>query len=127
MELRYAIVADDNHIFRKGLVSLLLAVFLQTRVEEAQNGAQVLDMAALEQPDLIIMDLEMPQVSGLDATTEIKSRWPHVCIIVLVLEQHHRAWAYEAGADACLFKGVPFEDLLGAVAKLGFNVSTVPI
>lgn len=123
--LQHAIVADDNHIFRQGLVSLLMAVFFQARVEEAQNGIQVLDMTAATQPDLIIMDVDMPQVSGLDATTEIKERWPHVCVIVLLLESHHRALAERAGADACLFKGVPFEELLDAVARLGFEVSIV--
>lgn len=125
MILRHAIVADDNYIFRQGLVSLLMAVFLHARVEVAQNGVQVLDMVAEEQPDLVIMDVEMPQVSGLDATREIKARWPHVCVIVLVLETHHRPHAIEAGADACLFKGVSFEDLLDAVARLGFDVTTV--
>lgn len=124
--LRHAIVADDNHIFRQGLVALLLAVFLHVRVQEAQNGLQVLDMTAVDQPDLIIMDVEMPQVSGLDATKEIKSRWPHIRVIILMLESHHRALAESAGADACLFKGVPFEELLDAVAQLGFEVSISP-
>ena len=126
MILRHAIVADDNHIFRQGLVSLLLAVFVHTRVQEAQNGAQVLDMAAVEAPDLIIMDVDMPQVNGLQATSEIKSRWPSIRVIILVLEHHHRAKAADAGADACLFKGVSFEDLLATVAQLGFDVSAVP-
>lgn len=126
MKLRYAVVADDNHIFRKGLVSLLLAVFLNLRVQEAQNGLQVLDIVAVDQPDLIIMDVDMPQVGGLDATTVIKSRWPSIRVIVLVLEHHHRAKAADAGADACLFKGVSFEDLLDTVAQLGFEVSIVP-
>ena len=124
--LRHAIVADDNHIFRQGLVALLMAVFLQTRVQEAQNGIQVLDMAAVDQPDLIIMDAEMPQVGGLDATVEIKSRWPDIRVIVLMLEMSHRALAESAGADACLFKGVPFEELIETVAGLGFDVSIMP-
>ncbi len=126
MRLRHAVVADDNHIFRQGLVSLLLAVFHNARVQEAQNGAQVLDIVAAEQPDLVIMDVEMPQVGGLEATVAIKSRWPGIRVMILVLEHHHRAQAAEAGADICLFKGVSCEDLLDAVARLGFDVSILP-
>lgn len=123
--LQHAIVADDNQILRHGLVTLLMAVFLHARVQEAQNGVQVLEMAAADQPDLIFMDVEMPQVSGIDATTEIKSRWPNIRVIIMLLETHHRAQAENAGADACLFKGAPFEDILDTVAQLGFDVSTV--
>lgn len=124
MRLRHAIVADDNHAIRQSLKTLLVAVFLRVRIEEAQNGHQVLDMVAADPPNLVLMDAEMPQVNGLDATRAIKAGWPHVRVIVMVLEPHHRFQALQAGADACVMKGFPSQELLDAIELIGFEVAS---
>lgn len=124
MQLHHAIVADDNHAIRQSLKAFLVAMFLHARIDEAQNGHQVLDMVAANPPDLVLMDAEMPQVSGIDATRAIKSGWPHIRVIIMTLEPHHRHLALHAGADACIFKGVSSEQLLQAIALIGFEVTS---
>ncbi len=122
MLLSYVLIADDNHAIRQSLRALLLTVFLRLRVEEAHNGHQVLDKIAEDLPDLVLMDVDMPHLDGLATTRAIKARWPVVRVIILALEPHHHALAAQAGADACVLKGVPFHELLQAVAQVGFDV-----
>ena len=122
MYLRYALIADDNHAVRQSLRALLLTVFLHLRVEEAHNGQQVLDKIAADPPELVLMDIAMPHLDGLDTTRAIKLRWPVIRVILLALEPHHHPLAAQAGADACVLKGVPVHELLEAVARIGFDV-----
>lgn len=124
MVLRYVLIADDNHAIRQSLRALLLTVFLHLRVDEAHNGHQVLDKIALEAPQLVLMDAEMPHLDGLATTQTIKTRWPLIRVIILALEPHHHFLAAQAGADACVLKGVPFHELLEAIARVGFDVRT---
>lgn len=123
MKLCHAIVADDSHAIRQSLKAFLVAVFLHARIEEAQNGNQVLDLVAADPPDLILMDMDMPQVNGLDATRLVKSSWPAVRIIILALHPDHLHPALQTGADACILKGFPSTELLRTIAKIGFDVA----
>ena len=123
--LRHAIVADDNHAIRQSMIALLMTVFMHARISEAQNGHQVLDLVASDPPDLIIMDAEMPQLNGLDTAREIKVRCPVARVIILILEPHHHSLALQAGADACVLKGIRSEELLHVIAQLGFEVASV--
>jgi DNA-binding NarL/FixJ family response regulator len=66
-------------------------------------------------PDVVLMDARMPVMDGLEATRVIKDKWPEVKIIVLTMYPAYRAQALAAGADACLIKGCPPEDLLKAI------------
>lgn len=121
MQLHYAIIADDNHTIRQSLKAFLVAAFWHVFVEEAQNGHQVLDMVAANPPDLVLMDVEMPQVNGIDATRAIKSGWPDTHVIIMTLEPRHRQLALSAGADACVLKGVSSEQLLHIIDRIGFD------
>ena len=67
----------------------------------------------------------MPQLNGLDTTREIKTRCPVIRVIVLALEPHHHSLALQAGADACVLKGIRSEELLRVIAQLGFEVASV--
>lgn len=124
MQLHHAIVADDNHTIRQSLKAFLVAAFLHALVEEAQNGHQVLDMVAAHPPDLVLMDAEMPQVNGIEATRAIKSGWPDTHVIIMTLEPHHRHLALGAGADACILKGVSSEQLLSIIDQIGFDTAS---
>lgn len=122
MKLRHAIVADDNHAIRQSLRAFLVAKFLQIRIDEAQNGHQVLDLVAKDPPNLVLMDVDMPQLDGLDTTRAIKADWPEIRVIILALHAHHHALALQAGADACIFKGNPVDELLQAIGLVGFEI-----
>jgi DNA-binding NarL/FixJ family response regulator len=72
-------------------------------------------------PDVVLMDVRMPGMDGVEATRLIKTGWPQVNVIVLTMYADRRAEALAAGADAVLLKGCPTEALLAAIleAKTG--------
>jgi DNA-binding NarL/FixJ family response regulator len=84
-------------------------------VGEAADGQEAVRLAADRQPDVILMDIQMPVMDGLEATRRIKSHWPEVKVIVLTMYETYRADALAAGVDAFLIKGCPAEQLLGAI------------
>jgi DNA-binding NarL/FixJ family response regulator len=84
-------------------------------VGEACDGREAIDLVALLQPDVIVMDLPMPDAEGAAPIRLIKSRWPDVRIVVLTMYATDRAAALEAGADAFLLKGCSTAELLAAL------------
>jgi DNA-binding NarL/FixJ family response regulator len=84
-------------------------------VGEAADGREAVQMVERYRPDVVLMDARMPVMDGLEATRVIKDKWPEVKIIVLTMYPAYRAQALAAGADACLIKGCPPEDLLKAI------------
>jgi DNA-binding NarL/FixJ family response regulator len=72
---------------------------------EASNGREAVQIVAEEQPDLVLMDVRMPVMDGLEATRQIKDHWPQVKVIVLTMYPSHEAEALAAGADRFLLKG----------------------
>ncbi|MGE5124469.1 MAG: response regulator transcription factor [Acidobacteriaceae bacterium] len=116
------LIADDVPQVRQGLATMLnlAARNIQLQIEiigEAQNGREAIQLASMLNPDVILMDLEMPVVDGYAATQCIKSARPRVGIIVLTI--HHdepsRLKAAQAGADAFIDKSAPLDDLLQAI------------
>ena len=71
------------------------------------------------------MDLEMPQLNGLDTIRELKLRCPLIRVIILAIEPHHQNLALQTGADACVLKGIHSEELLRVIAPVGFEVASV--
>jgi two-component system cell cycle response regulator DivK len=118
MKLLYA-EDNDNNVF---LLTVRLGDIEGHQIVIARDGAAVLDMAAAEQPDLILMDLELPVLSGWDATRELKARPETATIPVVALSAHAladaRAAALAAGCDAFLTKPVDFNTLLAVIDRL---------
>lgn len=119
MKLRI-LIADDHKLFRHSL-----SRFLQTQdncevVGEAQDGSQAVDLAKLLQPDVIIMDISMPNLNGFDATRQILS--DHSKAKVIGLSMHtSKNWVTEmfrAGATGYLTKDCDFDELLDAVSRV---------
>ena len=109
------LIADDHSAMRQSLETYLREVFPEAHIEVAQNGRQALDLVSAAPPDVILLDVVMPQIDGVEATREIKARWPEVWVIALVLDLSQRDLALEAGADAWVLKGRPPEEVLNAV------------
>jgi YesN/AraC family two-component response regulator len=110
------VVVDDNSRTRDGLRALLQGWPGARVVGEATNGREALRVTAEMQPDVVLMDIRMPEMDGLRATGVIKRRWPQVRVVLLTLYADLRQEAGTAGADAFLIKGCPSEELFAAIA-----------
>jgi DNA-binding NarL/FixJ family response regulator len=111
------LIVDDQRPTRQGLKAVLT---LSPRVEvigEAADGQESVDLVAERHPDVVLMDVQMPVMDGLEATRHIKSRWPEVRVVVLTMHANYRAKALAAGADAFLIKGCPSEVLRAAIEQ----------
>lgn len=84
------IIADDHHIFRKGLTSLVEQIFPIARIREAKNGKEVIKLVEQDLPDIVVMDLEMPEMDGIDATAYLTHNFPDVKVLVLTLHDDHK-------------------------------------
>ena len=111
------VICDDQDIVRDGLELLLK---LESDIEVvgiATDGAEAVEMVEKEKPDLVLMDLKMPVMNGVDATREIKAKWPSVKVLVLTTYGTDE-WVFDAiraGASGYLLKDAPREGVLSAI------------
>ena len=120
--LELQVLAD---LRRRGLSVPRLRALLATWPEiavvgEATDGQDAVRQVAECQPDVVLMDLHMPVLDGVQATQLIKQRWPNIIVIVLTMYSVEQPAAMAAGADAFLIKGSAPERLLSA---LGVNIA----
>jgi two-component system secretion response regulator SsrB len=108
-------IVDDQPSARRGLKAILAFYPAIVVVGEAVNGQAAVAQIAEQQPDVVIMDLRMPVMDGIEATRLIKQRWPAIKIIVLTVQAARRAEAFMAGADHFLLKGNGPEALQRAI------------
>jgi DNA-binding NarL/FixJ family response regulator len=109
------LIADDSAHTRDGLRALLATWPELLVVGEAADGQEALEHIAQLQPDVVLMDLYMPVLDGVQATRLIKERWPAISVVVLTMNASEQAAALAAGADAFLIKGSSPERLLAAL------------
>src|SRR5207248_5801094 len=115
------LIADDHPLFRDGLRSLLEARGIDV-VGEARNGREALDQARRQEPDVVLMDLGMPEVNGLAATRLISAELPDVKVVILTASEDDADLfdAIKSGAQGYLFKNLDsneFFRLLEGVAQ----------
>jgi PAS domain S-box-containing protein len=115
------LLADDHEVVRQGLVSLLSEVNAVEIVGEAANGREAVDLADRLRPDVVIMDVSMPVMSGDEAARQIKKELPQTRIIALSMwdESEVRERMYRAGAEGYVLKTAPSEELLAAIRGPG--------
>ena len=122
------LVADDNFLVRLGLGAVLNAQSGMTVIAEAGNGRQAVELFRQHTPDIVLMDLRMPLMTGVEATKAIRSEYPGARIIVLTTydgdEDIYRA--LQAGARAYLLKDVLREDLLAAIRAVHAGQRHIP-
>jgi DNA-binding NarL/FixJ family response regulator len=109
---------DDGERTRRALRALFATCPDLEVVGEAADGSEALGVVARERPDVAVVDLRMPVLDGLQATGQIKQRWPSVRVLVLALDAEARDEALAAGADAFVAKGDPEDALLEAIRAL---------
>ena len=109
-------IVDDHSFFRAGLRSLLGEQGFEV-VGEAPNGAAALPLIERRKPDLVVMDLSMPGMSGADATREIVRRSPHTAVLVVTVSTGEAEVidALEAGAAGYLLKDSQPKEIVGAI------------
>jgi DNA-binding NarL/FixJ family response regulator len=112
------LVADDHRLFRQGLISLMNArPDLVTVVGEAENGAEAIELCKRLKPDLVMMDIFMPQVDGLQAARRILENRPGTAIVMLTASasDEHLKSAIELGVSGYLLKNLDANELFGLV------------
>ena len=111
------LLADDHKLLRAGLKLLLQRNPDIAVVGEAADGEQTLQLFQQLEPDLLLLDLSMPKMDGLDCLREIKSRWPAAKVIVLTMheDENYIKQAMQAGAAAYVHKSAADTDLFKAI------------
>jgi DNA-binding NarL/FixJ family response regulator len=110
------LIADDHPVFRFGLHTLLQTEPDTEVVGEATTGQEVIALAAELEPDIILMDLNMPEVNGIEATRRILQKNPEVGILVITMFDDDSVFAaMRAGARGYILKGAEGEETLRAI------------
>ena len=112
------LIVDDQPRARRSLRALLATSPTAGAVREAATGLEAIQRVEEACPDLVVMDVRMPAMDGLEATRLIKARWPAVKIVVLSMYPEYQDEALAAGADAFVVKGDPQVQLLNCFAQI---------
>ncbi|MBQ6136272.1 MAG: response regulator transcription factor [Kiritimatiellae bacterium] len=122
------LLADDHMIMRMGLSTLIACEEDMQVVGEARNGRQAVELAHALKPDIIIMDLMMPELSGAEATRLIHDAYPEIKIMVLTsfATSKEMSEAIANGADGALMKDTAANDLISAVRAILAGERLIP-
>ncbi len=111
------LVADDHQAFRAGMCALLASVDGVEVVGEARDGADAVAQAARTQPDVVLMDLGMPGLNGVEATRQIVAATPHVAVLVVSMQEDGDSVfaSLQAGARGYLLKGAMKAEIVRSI------------
>lgn len=117
MEIIRLVIADDHEIFRKGLRVILNELDEVKVVGEAQNGNELFEILKKHETDLVLMDIRMPVMDGIEATRKVVEKYPHIKVIALTMfeEISYFNQMIEAGADGFLLKKTNKDELKRAI------------
>lgn len=111
------VIADDHVLFRQGLISLLATHPEWQVVGEAGDGEEALRLSGALKPDIVVLDIEMPGMNGIEAAGKIRALSPDSRIVALSMygDVHYQRRMFEAGASAYVLKNEAVDDLIRAV------------
>ncbi len=114
------LIADDHTLFREGVSALLASIPDMVVVGEASTGEEAIAKAGDLQPDVILMDIQMPGVNGIEATRRILNTSPHIGVIVVTMFQDDDSVfaAMRAGARGYILKGADQAEMLRAIRSV---------
>lgn len=119
------LLADDHEIFRDGFQIMLKKQNIVQLVGEAENGKELVEMAANLKPDVIITDIKMPKMDGIEATRLLSEKFPEIGIIALTMfdDDNLIIDMLEAGARGYLVKNAPKDEIIEAITTV-YNQET---
>lgn len=111
------LIADDHTLFRDGLRVLLSSTSDMALVGEAVNGDEAVALAMQRQPDVVLMDIQMPGLNGIEATRQIVGMSPHMNVLIVTMFEDDQSVfaAMQAGARGYILKGAKHTELLRAI------------
>jgi DNA-binding NarL/FixJ family response regulator len=114
------LVVDDHAILRDGIRSILESQEDIIVIGEAENGLQAIERLKINQPDVVLMDISMPGMNGLEATRLIKQKYPSVKVLILTQHDDHEyiAPALQAGAAGYVLKRSGRREMLNALRQV---------
>jgi DNA-binding NarL/FixJ family response regulator len=114
------LVADDHTLVRRGLVSLLSLAEGVEVVGEAADGRVAVELATHLDPDVVLMDISMPGLNGLEATRQLKKETPHIKVLILSAHDNEEyvLQVMQSGADGYVLKNISAEDLYAAIKSV---------
>ncbi|MGF7185044.1 DNA-binding NarL/FixJ family response regulator [Desulfitispora alkaliphila] len=120
MEPVKILLVDDHVLVRKGIISLMATEEQFEIVGEASNGIEALELAKEVMPDIILMDINMPQCNGIEATKLIKKQLPYVKIVMLTVceDDQHLFEAVKSGASGYLLKNLEPDNLVSSLLEV---------
>ncbi|WP_310600172.1 response regulator transcription factor [Desulfobulbus sp.] len=113
-------IADDHCLIRQGLKSLIRTCPSLCIVAEADNGSELLEKLQLHRPDMVILDITMPQLNGIEALRRIRDQYPEMAVLILTMHSgsYHFYQAMTAGAHGYLLKDDSESELLIAIGTI---------
>jgi DNA-binding NarL/FixJ family response regulator len=113
-------IADDHKIFRKGVILSLRTYPNIKFVQEADNGEELINGLAESQPDIVLMDLRMPQKDGIETTKQISKIYPNIKVLVLTMYEDERFVSHlmENGANGYLLKSADPSEIKKAIMEV---------
>lgn len=123
-----AAIVEDQEILRKSLKIVIESISDIQIVGTAGNGEEAIALCEKENPDILLMDIQMPIMNGVIATEEIKKRWPHIKVLILTTFQdvEHVLNALNAGAEGYMLKAVDPEYLVQGIKMVYHGGSLIP-
>jgi len=115
------LIADDHTLFRDGMRALFGSIAGTEIVGEASTGQEAVSLALDQQPDIVLMDIQMPGINGIEATRQIVQTSPHIGVIVVtMLEEDDSVFAaMRAGARGYVLKGADQDEMLRVIRAVG--------
>ncbi|OII59441.1 DNA-binding response regulator [Pseudomonas putida] len=118
-QTRLALV-DDHSLVRDGIRALLSVIPTVTVVGEAENGATAIEMVEQSKPDLLLVDINLPDINGLDLTRKLRDRYPSLKVLVLSMHdsKEYVSESLRSGASGYVLKNSPSREIVAAIEAI---------